>query len=97
MGVSSSKLFNLIPPLYLSKDLENPAQQKDYFIYTLKMRERQFPTVVPPLTVYMLQIPQLQQDIFMVLPFSIMITSAFEWGPRFAQFLKSIIFVTTDI
>lgn len=40
MGGSTLELSNLIPPVYLSKDFKKPAQQKDYFIYTLRMRER---------------------------------------------------------
>lgn len=37
---SYPKLSSLIIPEYFSKDLEKLAQQKDYFIYTLRMRER---------------------------------------------------------
>lgn len=42
MGGSIPKLLNLILRVYLSKDLEKQAHQKDYLIYTLRMMEKHY-------------------------------------------------------
>lgn len=99
MGDNTPKLPNLTPLVYLSKDLEKPAQQKVYIIDTLRMRKREIIVPHSNRSLYSLSVtdpivaaehlhgPCLQHYNY----------TRFEQGPRFFQFLKSVAIASSKI